>query len=78
MMGGICPTHIKQLEGQSIVAMSHVNFLSYNSTGLSEIKIKWIRDLCFSTNASFIGIQEHFRKNKNIDNIFGSGFPERK
>ena len=44
------------------MAMSHVNFVSYNSTGLNEVKIKWIRDLCFATSSSFVGIQEHFRK----------------
>ena len=58
------------------MAMSHVNFVSYNSTGLNEVKIKWIRDLCFATSSSFVGIQEHFRKNKNIDETFASGFPE--
>ena len=55
--------------------MASVGFLSYNSTGLNEVKIKWIQDLCLTTDSSFVGIQEHFRKNKNIDETFTSGYP---
>ena len=44
------------------LAMPTVNFLSYNSTGLNEAKLKWINDLMITTDASFTGIQEHFRK----------------
>ena len=57
------------------LAMASAGFLSYNSTGLNEVKIKWIQDLCLTTDSSFVGIQEHFRKNKNTDETFASGFP---
>ena len=57
------------------MTQQYVNFLSYNSTGLNEAKIKWINDLIVTTNASFIGIQEHFRKSKAVDDIFKLNFP---
>ena len=56
--------------------MSTVSFISYNSTGLSKEKIKWIRDLAKTTNASFIRLQEHFKINKNLDKFFVEQFPE--
>ena len=56
--------------------MSTVSFLSYNSTGLNTVKTKWIRDLIKVTGASYIQLQEHFKKNKAIDNFFIEQFPE--
>ena len=56
----------------------YVNFLSYNSTGLSDAKIKWINDLLMTTNASFIELQEHYRKSKTIDDLFMKNFPTNK
>ena len=57
------------------MASPYVNFLSYNSTGMNEIKAKWIKDLVNVTNASFIGVQEHF-KTVNLENSFDNLFPE--
>ena len=51
-------------------------FLSYNSTGLNEQKCDWIRDLCNLTGASYVSIQEHFRKPKTTDKLFSDEFPD--
>ena len=51
-----------------------VSFVSYNSTGLHEIRCKWISDLCESTNADYVCIQEHMRKSKTIDKYFSEQF----
>ena len=56
--------------------MSTVSFLSYNSTGLNTVKTKWIRDLIKMTDASFIQVQEHFKKNRTLDRFFSEEFPE--
>jgi exonuclease III len=56
--------------------MSSVSFISYNSTGINTVKTKWIRDLMKVTNASFIQLQEHFKKNKATDKFFIEQFPE--
>ena len=58
-----------------MAANDTVNFLSYNSTGLDTVKTEFIRDLGKVTNSSFIGLQEHFRKSKTINNFFTSEFP---
>ena len=50
------------------------NFLSYNGTGLDQVKCKWLNDLLKVTNTDFCMIQEHFRK--NIGSYFSSRFPE--
>ena len=55
-----------------------VNFLSYNSTGFNDAKIKWINDLILTTKSSFIGIQEHFRKSKTTEELFSKSFPANK
>jgi hypothetical protein len=56
------------------MAKNYVNFLSYNSTGLNEAKIKWIQDLIKTTDSSFIGTQEHLRKNKSTEDLFVQNF----
>ena len=73
MMRGATP-HFSKLKGLTMVN-PFVNFLSYNSTGINDMKAKWIRDLYQTTDASFIGIQEHF-KTVNIDKSFPQWFPE--
>ena len=52
-----------------------VNFLSYNSTGLSSLKTQWIRDLTETCSANFIGIQEHFKRARSLNNFFRKEFP---
>ena len=51
-----------------------VNFLSFNSTGLSPLKTQWIRDLTKTCAANFIGIQEHFKRTKSLNNFFRKEF----
>ena len=50
--------------------------MSYNSTGLNTVKSDWIRNLYKVSKSDFISIQEHFKKNKNIDKFFKDQFPE--
>ena len=45
---------------------------------MNDAKIKWINDLLLTTNASFIGIQEHFRTCKTLDDLFKKNFPTNK
>ena len=54
----------------------YINFLSYNSTGMNTVKSGWVRELSKLTNASFIGIQEHFKKSKSLDKFFSDEFPD--
>ena len=63
MMRGASPTFTKYMVNP------YANFLSYNSTGINDVKAKWIRDLYMTTDASFVGVQEHF-KTVNIDKSF--------
>ena len=60
------------------MAQQFVSFLSYNSIGINEAKFKWINDLIATTNSSFIGIQEHFRKSKTTEDLFVKNFPTNK
>ena len=50
-------------------------FLSYNPTGLSDVKCDWLNSLCETCDVSYVSIQEHFRKSKTIDQFFKSQFP---
>ena len=51
-----------------------VNFLSYNSTGISQAKCRWIRKLCKVLDISYLSIQEHFRNSKSTDKYFCDEF----
>ena len=55
----------------------NMNFISYNSTGMNDMKAKWISDLLVTTGASFLGVQEHF-KTINLEKSFDNWFPEYK
>ena len=72
-MMGVCPRFLLLLG--LAMATSTVNFISYNSTGLDTVKTKWVRDLSDTTNTPFIGIQEHFKSNKNTEKYFQDQFP---
>ena len=72
-MRGYIPNHSTNMG--LATAMPTANFLSYNLTGLKETKIKWINDLILTTEASFVGIQEHFRKSKTTEDLFKKSFP---
>ena len=54
---------------------SEISFISYNSTGLDSVKVRWIRDLLDTFNTDFIQIQEHFKSNKGLDSYFKQNFP---
>ena len=43
--------------------------------GSKTLKSSWIRELSKLTDASFISIQEHFRKSKTLDKFFKGEFP---
>ena len=58
------------------MATSTVTFLSYNSTGMNTLKTKWICDLINVTDASYIQIQEHLKRNKAIEKYFIDQFPD--
>ena len=52
-----------------------VTFLSYNTTGLDSVKVKFSLDICEEYDVNFLAIQEHF-KFVNSDKCFKSGFSE--
>ena len=52
------------------------NFLSYNSTGVSDDKCNFINDLCEENDIHFVSIQEHFKICKTIDKYFSREFPK--
>jgi exonuclease III len=58
------------------VTPSSVSFLSYNSTGLSDVKCDWLNSLCETTESTYISVQEHFRKSRSIDKYFKDQFPK--
>ena len=51
-----------------------VTFMSYNSTGISSVKCKWICDICDEYDVDYLAIQEHFKKTKSIDKYFRDNF----
>ena len=53
--------------------MDTVTFMSYNTTGLDTVKIKFSLDVCEEYDVNFLAIQEHF-KFVNSDKFFRSGF----
>ena len=50
-----------------------VTFMSYNSTGLDSVKVRFSLDICEEYDVNFLAIQEHF-KFVNTDKFFKSGF----
>ena len=51
-----------------------LSFISYNSTGLDNIKVDWINDLMKSTNSECLQLQEHFKATKSADQYFKKKF----
>ena len=47
--------------------MTVLTFMSYNSTGLDKIKIKWINEFIDTFKVDCIQLQEHFKAIKSID-----------
>ena len=58
------------------MAKPTVKFMSYNSTGLNNVKCRWISDLMQTCDVSFCGIQEHFKKTRSLMSFFKTAFPE--
>ena len=58
------------------MATPTVNFLSYNSTGISKVKCDWIRDLSRLLDINYLSIQEHFRNAKTTDKFFCDEFQD--
>ena len=56
------------------MAIPTVNFLSYNSTGLSAAKCKFIQDICDNHNVSYLSVQEHFKWSKTTSKYFNDNF----
>ena len=61
-------------KGVVIMTIPTVNFMSYNSTGMSSDKVGFINQLCDENEIMFVSIQEHFKKNKQTDKYFRSKF----
>ena len=57
-------------------AGNSVKFISYNSTGMNSVKTNWIRDLIDVCGAHFMGIQEHFKETRSLNNFFKKQFPK--
>ena len=58
------------------MAKPAVKFMSYNSTGLSPAKTKWISELMDTCKVDFCGIQEHFKQSRSLVNHFKKVFPK--
>ena len=72
MEGAKTLTNIK--EGMAGKTIPTVNFLSYNSTGLSGDKCHFINNVCDTYNVSYISVQEHFKCHKSTIKYFNEKF----
>ena len=53
---------------------NYVNILSYNSTGMDSVKVKWINELLETFQIDLCSIQEHFKAIKTVDQYFKKNF----
>ena len=51
-----------------------INILSYNSTGLDQVKIDYIKELLDILDIDLLGLQEHFKAIKSVDQFFKKHF----
>ena len=58
------------------MARAYLNIMSYNCTGLNAVKSDWIRDTMEACKVDLMQIQEHFKKNRNIESFFKKSFPK--
>ena len=56
------------------MAIPTVNFLSYNSTGMSAAKCNFIQDICDEFNVTYVSVQEHFKWSKMTNKFFNDKF----
>jgi len=55
--------------------MDSTTFMSFNSTGLDSVKVRFSIDICNTFNVDFLAFQEHF-KFVNVDKYFKKNFSE--
>ena len=60
----------------TIPVRKSVKFLSYNSTRMKQVKSQWVGDLMDTCDASYYGIQDHFKKIKTVQKYFNGEFPK--
>ena len=72
MAGARTPTILQQ--GVDSMSMPTVNFISYNSTGISADKCCFVNKLCEDNDVAFMSIQEHFKNSKTTDKYFRGKF----
>ena len=53
-----------------------VTFLSYNSTGMNNMKAKWLCEALEDLEIDYCAIQEHFKNTKSTDQFFRDKFSE--
>ena len=56
------------------MAIPTVNFMSYNSTGISVAKSKFLQDICEQFSVTYASIQEHFKWSKQTNKFFNDKF----
>ena len=74
MEGAKSPTYIAP--GVFSMTIPTVNFLSYNSTGISSDKCEFVNKLCYENDIKFVSLQEHFKNNKVTDKYFRAKFDQ--
>ena len=74
MEGAKTPTY--PAKGVVIMTIPTVNFLSYNSTGISSDKCDFVNKLCDEYDVTFVSLQEHFKNNKVTEKYFRAKFDE--
>ena len=53
---------------------NYVNILSYNSTGMDSVKVKWLNELLETFQIDICNIQEHFKAIKTVNEYFKKNF----
>ena len=56
------------------MAIPTVSFLSYNLTGMSAAKAKFLYDICEEFSVTYASIQEHFKWSKETNKFFSDRF----
>ena len=56
------------------MAIPTANFLSYNSTGISAVKCKFLHEICDTNNVNYVSLQEHFKYTKSTSEYFSDKF----
>ena len=59
---------------QQTKVVPSVTFLSYNSTGMNNVKAQWTNEMCCDLDVDFCAIQEHFKNTKLTQKFFCDKF----